>query len=74
VGAGDSFVSAFIAAYLRGGDWRDCAAMANAMGAAVAATQGAGRCVPPAEKLAALLADDPAARLLISATALSPDA
>jgi sugar/nucleoside kinase (ribokinase family) len=71
VGAGDSFVSAFIAAYLRGGDWRDCAAVANAMGAAVAATQGAGRCVPPVEKLVALLADDPAARLLDSAPAHS---
>jgi sugar/nucleoside kinase (ribokinase family) len=64
VGAGDSFVSAVIAAYLRGGDWRDCAALANAMGAAVAATQGAGRCVPAAEKLAQLLGDDPALRLL----------
>lgn len=67
VGAGDAFVAAFIAAYLRGGDWRDNAALANAMGAAVAATQGAGRCVPPAAKLAELLGDDPAARLLKNA-------
>jgi len=67
VGAGDAFVSAFIAAYLRGGGWRDCAALANAMGAAVVATQGAGRCVPEAEKLAELLGDDPAAHYLAGA-------
>lgn len=65
VGAGDAFVAAFIAAYLRGGSWQECAALANAMGAAVAATQGAGRCVPPVERLAALLADEPAKRLLV---------
>jgi sugar/nucleoside kinase (ribokinase family) len=64
VGAGDSFVSALIAGYVRGGDWRECAALANAMGAAVVATQGAGRCVPGADALRALLDGDPAARLL----------
>lgn len=64
VGAGDAFVAAFMAAYLRGGDWRECAAVANAMGAAMVSTQGAGRCVPPAERLAQLLGDDPARRLL----------
>ncbi len=64
VGAGDAFVAAFIAGTLRGGSWQECAALANAMGAAVAATQGAGRCVPPPARLAQLLADEPAKRLL----------
>src|SRR5690606_1105176 len=58
VGAGDSFVAAFIAAYLRGDDWRACAALANAMGAAVAATQGAGRSVPPLSRILQILGDD----------------
>lgn len=64
VGAGDAFVAAFIAGHLRGGSWQECAALANAMGAAVAATQGAGRCVPPATHVLELLAGDSAARLL----------
>lgn len=67
VGAGDAFVAAFIAAHMRGGDWRECAAVANAMGAAMVATQGAGRCVPQVERLAQLLKDDPARRLLYAA-------
>ena len=64
VGAGDAFVSAFISGYLQGANWRDCAALANAMGAAVVSTQGAGRCVPHAGRLREILGDDPAARLL----------
>ena len=64
VGAGDSFVAAFIAAFLRGGDLRDCAALGNAMGAAVASTQGAGRKVPDSNRLLEILGDDPAARLI----------
>ena len=64
VGAGDAFVAAFIAGHLRGGSWQACAALANAMGAAVAATQGAGRCVPPLSRLLELLAGDAAAGLL----------
>ena len=64
VGAGDSFVAAFIAGYLRQGSWRECAALANAMGAAVVATQGAGRCVPDATKIIEILGDDPARRLV----------
>lgn len=64
VGAGDAFVAAFIAGYLRGGDWRECAALANAMGAAVVATQGAGRCVPDFEQIVKILGDDPAGRLI----------
>lgn len=64
VGAGDAFVAAFISGTLRGGDWRDCAALANAMGAAVAATQGAGRCVPHIGQIAMILGDDPAKRLI----------
>lgn len=67
VGAGDAFAAAFIAAFLRGGDWRECAAVANAMGASMVATQGAGRCVPQVERLAQLLGDDPARRLLHAA-------
>ncbi len=64
VGAGDAFVAALAAGRLRGGSWRDCAALANAMGAAVVATQGAGRRVPGVERLVTLLGDDPAVRLL----------
>jgi sugar/nucleoside kinase (ribokinase family) len=69
VGAGDSFVAAFIAGYLRGGDLRDCAALGNAMGAAVASTQGAGRNVPDAGRLMEILRDDPAAGLISAAAA-----
>lgn len=64
VGAGDAFAAALMAGRIRGGSWRDCAALANAMGAAVVSTQGAGRRVPGAARLAAILGDDPAARLL----------
>lgn len=58
VGAGDAFVAAFIASYLRGADWRECAALGNAMGAAVVATQGAGRRVPDAERVAEIFGSD----------------
>ncbi len=64
VGAGDAFVAAFVAAYLRGGSWRECGAVASAMGAAVASTRGAGRRVPPLSRVLELVADDPAARLV----------
>ncbi|MCC6904710.1 MAG: hypothetical protein IT326_02640 [Anaerolineae bacterium] len=63
VGAGDAFAAAFIAGHLRGGTLRDCAALANAMGAATASVRGGGRNVPPVERLLGLLGDDPAARL-----------
>jgi len=66
VGAGDSFASTFAAAYLRGGSWRDCATAANAMGAVVASVRGAGRQIPSADCLLALLGDDPATRLVLS--------
>lgn len=66
VGAGDAFVAAFIAGYLRGGSWEECAALANAMGAAVAGAQGAGRCVPPTSRLLELLAGSPASRLVLT--------
>lgn len=65
VGAGDAFAAAFIAGSLRGGSWRECAALANAMGAATVATRGAGRRIPPAERILELLGDDPAARLVV---------
>ncbi len=64
VGAGDAFAAAFIAAHLRGGSWAECATVANAMGAAVASQQGAGRNVPGIETVRALLGAHPAARLL----------
>lgn len=64
VGAGDAFVAAFIAGYLRGASWRECAALGNAMGAAVVATQGAGRRVPGADRIGEILGGDPAVRVL----------
>lgn len=64
VGAGDSFAAAFIAGWLRGGEARDCAVLANAMGALVATQRGAGTRIPPREELLALLADHPAALAL----------
>jgi len=64
VGAGDSFVAAFIAGHLRGANWRECAALGNAMGAAVVATQGAGRRVPGADRIGEILGDDPAVWVL----------
>jgi 2-dehydro-3-deoxygluconokinase len=59
VGAGDSFAAAFVAGWLRGGDLRDCATLANAMGALVATQRGAGTRIPPRDRLLALLADRP---------------
>lgn len=64
VGAGDSFAVAYIAAVLRGGSVRDCATLANAMGAVVASAQGAGRQIASATRLLELLGGDPAARLV----------
>ena len=64
VGAGDSFAPAFIAGWLRGGALRDCAALANAMGALTATQRGAGTRIPPRERLLEMLADHPAARAL----------
>jgi sugar/nucleoside kinase (ribokinase family) len=64
VGSGDSFAAAFIAGWLRGGSLRDCATLANAMGALVATQRGAGTRIPARERLLDLLADDPAARAL----------
>jgi sugar/nucleoside kinase (ribokinase family) len=64
VGAGDSFAAAFIAGWLRGGTPRECAVLANALGALVATQRGAGTRIPPRERLLDLLADHPAARAL----------
>ena len=47
VGAGDSFAPAFIAGWIRGGDLRACATLANAMGALAATQRGAGHPHPP---------------------------
>lgn len=64
VGAGDSFAAAFIAGWLRGGGPRDCAVLANAMGALVATQRGAGTRIPPRDRLLDLLSDQPAALAL----------
>jgi 2-dehydro-3-deoxygluconokinase len=64
VGAGDSFAAAFVAGWLRGGTLRDCATLANAMGALVATQRGAGTRIPPRDRLLALLADHPTALAL----------
>jgi sugar/nucleoside kinase (ribokinase family) len=64
VGAGDAFAAAFIAGWLRGGSLRDCATLANAMGALTTTRRGAGTRIPPREQLLALLAGEPAARAL----------
>jgi sugar/nucleoside kinase (ribokinase family) len=60
VGAGDSFAAAFIAGWIRGGALRDCAVLANAMGALTATQRGAGTRIPPRERLLEMLADHPA--------------
>jgi sugar/nucleoside kinase (ribokinase family) len=65
VGAGDSFAAALIAGWLRGGSLRECAVLANAMGALVATQRGAGTRIPARERLLTLLADHPAARALV---------
>jgi sugar/nucleoside kinase (ribokinase family) len=64
VGAGDSFAAAFIAGWLRGGSPRECATLANAMGALTTTRRGAGTRIPPREQLLDLLADYPAIRAL----------
>jgi 2-dehydro-3-deoxygluconokinase len=64
VGAGDSFAPAFIAGWLRGGTLRDCATLANAMGALTSTQRGAGTRIPPRAQLLNLLADHPSARAL----------
>jgi sugar/nucleoside kinase (ribokinase family) len=64
VGAGDSFAAAFIAGWLRGGTLRDCAVLANAMGALTVTQRGAGTRIPGRDRLLTLLADHPAALAL----------
>ena len=64
VGAGDAFAAAFIAGWLRGGSLRDCATLANALGALVATQRGAGTRIPAREHLLDLLAGHPAVRAL----------
>jgi sugar/nucleoside kinase (ribokinase family) len=64
VGAGDSFAAAFIAGRLRGGTLRDCAVLANAMGALAVTQRGAGTRIPDRDRLLELLEDHPAARAL----------
>lgn len=63
VGAGDAFAPGFIAAALRGGSWREAAALGNAMGAITATVRGGGRNIPSLETAIRLLGDDPATRL-----------
>jgi 2-dehydro-3-deoxygluconokinase len=64
VGAGDSFAAAWIAGWLRGGSPRDCAVLANAMGALTSTQRGAGTRIPPRARLLELLAEYPAALAL----------
>jgi ribokinase len=64
VGSGDSLAADFIAGWLRGGSPRDCATLANAMGALVATQRGAGTRIPARERLLDLLAGQPAVRAL----------
>ncbi|MGH2602332.1 MAG: carbohydrate kinase family protein [Dehalococcoidia bacterium] len=59
VGAGDSFAAAFIAAWRHGGTLRQCATLANAMGAITATQRGAGTRMPTRERLLRLLVDEP---------------
>ncbi|MGQ9849210.1 MAG: carbohydrate kinase family protein [Aggregatilineaceae bacterium] len=55
VGAGDCFDAAFVAGLLHHLPWRQCAQLANAMGAAVVQRVGAGRNAPPCADVLALL-------------------
>ena len=55
---------AFIAGFLRGGTLRDCAVLANAMGALAVTQRGAGTRIPGRDHLLELLEDHPAARAL----------
>jgi sugar/nucleoside kinase (ribokinase family) len=64
VGAGDSFAPAFIAGWIRGGDLRACATLANAMGALAATQRGAGTRIPPRERLLEMLSNHPEALAL----------
>lgn len=57
VGAGDSFASAFIAGWIRGGGLRACATLGNAMGALAVTQRGAGARIPPREQLLEMLKD-----------------
>lgn len=54
-GAGDSFLGAFIHAYLSGWDQETAALFSNAMGAAMVAKRGSGTQVPTARELIAVL-------------------
>ncbi len=54
-GAGDAFLAAFIAGYLRGWDVNSIAEVANAVGAAKAAKRGCGTLVPTVEEVIAVL-------------------
>lgn len=64
VGAGDSFAPAFIAGWIRGGNLRACATLANAMGALTATQRGAGTRIPPRERLLEMLEGHPEALAL----------
>lgn len=57
VGAGDCFDAAFLAGLLNGLPLRQCARLANAMGAAVVQRMGAGRNAPTCADVLALLED-----------------
>ena len=54
--AGDSFLGAFMFAYLHGWSLKDCATLANATGAAAVAKMGSGTAVPTKDEVKAVLA------------------
>ncbi|HEY9785559.1 MAG TPA: 5-dehydro-2-deoxygluconokinase [Candidatus Obscuribacterales bacterium] len=51
LGAGDAFASGFIYGYLKGKDWKDCAALGNAAGAIVVTRQGCANAMPRESEL-----------------------
>jgi ribokinase len=65
VGAGDTFAAAFIAGWLRGGSLRECAILANAMGALTSTQRGAGTRIPPRDRLLDLLSEHPELQRLV---------
>ena len=51
VGAGDAFMSGFLAAYLRGNNWNDCATRGNASGALVVTRHGCSVASPGTDEI-----------------------
>ncbi len=62
VGAGDAFLSGFLAGWLDGRPWRDCGRLGNGCGALVVARHGCTPAMPSRIELDAFLARDPVPR------------